>query len=258
MKHQRVLLCAIIAALAVGIVIGLGAQLTGEIRTLPGAPASAVSAPDLQQGHRLAGYAAAVITIGLAITAQSITGWLALLTMLAEVALASIPMAHATLSPLCFALIVVTGAMNSNSWMGAPKPVPAAFRSLRTLGFFVPILVFIQIALGAAYRHNHMGVISHILNALIVIAIILIPGVAVLRSCPDHPVLRPAALALVIIGGIQVLLGFSVYLVLLMSSENNMGLIVTGMLHVLNGAFTLAASLVLAIAMRRNLIQSGV
>ena len=258
MKHRRTFLCAIIAALAVGIVIGLGALLTGEIRTLPGTPASAVSAPDLQQGHRLAGYAAAVITIGLAITARSVWGWLALAAMLAEVALASIPMAHAMLSPLCFALIVATGTMNSNSWVGDPRPAPSAFKSLRTLGLVVPILVFLQIGLGVASRHNHMNPISHVLNSLIVITIILIPGVAVLRSYADHPVLRPSALALVVIGGIQVLLGFTVYLVLLMSSENNMGLIVTGMLHVLNGAFTLAASLVLAVAMHRNLIQSGV
>ena len=258
MRNQRAFLIAIMAALAVGIVIGLGALLTSEIRTLPGGPASTVTAPSLAEAHRLAGYAAAVITIGMAITARSLTGWLALATMLAEVALAPIPLAHATLSPVCFALIVTTAALCSKSWQAVPQPVPAAFKALRPLGIIVPVLVFIQIALGAAFRHNHMGVISHILNALIVLAIILIPGVAVLRNYPEHPTLRPAAVALVIIAGIQVLLGFSVYLVLLMSSENNMGLIVTGMLHVLNGAFTLAASLVLAIAIQRNLIQSGV
>ena len=71
--------------------------------------------------------------------------------------------------------------------------------------------------------------------------------------------LRPAALALLIIAGVQVLLGFSVYLTLLMSSENNIGLIVTGVLHVVNGSLTLAASVVLAMQMNRNLIQlSGV
>lgn len=258
MKSHRTFLCAIVAALAVGIVIGLGALLTGEIRTLPGLPASTVSAPDLQQGHRLAGYAAAAITVGLAITAQSLMGWLALIAMLAEVALAPIPLAHATLSPICFSLIVATGAMNSRSWQASPKPVPTAFKSLRTIGFIVPILVLIQIGLGVAFRHNHMGVISHILDALIVIAVILIAGVAVLRSYPEHPILRPAALALVIIGSIQVLLGFTVYMVLLMSSDNNMGLVVTGTVHVLNGAFTLASSFVLAIAMQKNLIQSGV
>src|SRR5215472_1180569 len=116
MKNRRVVLTAITAALAVGIVIGLGALLTSEIRTIPGGPTSTVTAPALAQGHRLAGYAAAVITIGLAITAQSLMGWLALAAMLAEVALAGIPMFHATLSPVCFALIVATGAVHSQSW----------------------------------------------------------------------------------------------------------------------------------------------
>ena len=258
MKTQRAFLSAIMAALAVGIVIGLGALLTGEIRTMPGGPVSTITAPSLEQGHRLAGYAAAVITIGLAIMAQSLVGWLALAAMLLEVALVSIPLAHATLSPVCLALIITTGAMNSQSWQAAPTRVPAAFGALRTLSICVPILVFIQIGLGVAARHNHMNPISHVMNALIVLTIILIPGVAVLRSYPDHPVLRPAALALVIIAGVQVFLGFAVYLILLMSSENNMGLIITGLVHVLNGAFTLAASLVFAIAAQRNLIQSGV
>jgi len=80
----------------------------------------------------------------------------------------------------------------------------------------------------------------------------------VLRQYPEHPSLRPAALTLTIVTGVQVLLGFSVYLVLLMSETNNTGLIITGALHVVNGALTLAASVVLAMQMQRNLIQSGV
>jgi len=118
-------------------------------------------------------------------------------------------------------------------------------------------LVLLQIALGAAFRHNSTSVLWHILNAMIVLLVILIAGVFVLRQYPEHPTLRPAALALVIVAGVQVLLGFSVYLVLLMSSENNTGLIITGVLHVVNGALTLAASAVFAMQIQRNLIQSS-
>ena len=123
----------------------------------------------------------------------------------------------------------------------------------------IPFLVFLQIALGAALRHNSMGVIWHILNAMIVLLVIMVAGIFVLRQYPEHPSLRPAALALVIVTGVQVLLGFTVYMVLLISSENNTGLIITGVLHVVNGSLTLAASVVLAMQMQRNLIQlSGV
>lgn len=257
MRHQRVLFSAIAAALAVGIVIGIGALLTSTIRTLPGVSTAPVTAPDLQQAHRLAGYAAAVITLGMAITARSVVGWLALVAMLVEIALASFPVSHATLAPVCFSLIFATGAMNSPSWVAGPQPVPSQWGPLRILAYIVPILVFFQIALGAAFRHSHIdNPIWHVLNALIVITIILIPGVFVLRQYPEHPVLKPTALTMVIVAGIQVFLGFAVYMVLLMSETNNTGLIVTGILHVLNGSLTLAASLVFTIAVQKNLIQS--
>lgn len=259
MKSRQVLLTAILAALAAGIVIGLGALLTGETRTLPGVPAAAVTATSLDQAHRIAGYSLAVITVGLAIAARSLAGWLTLAVILAEVGLAPFPAAHAILAPVCFALIVLTGVLNSESWQAGLRPVVSPWGPLLPLGFIVPILVLLQIALGAAFRHSAMdNVIWHVLNAFIVLIVLLIPGVFVLRQFPEHPVLRPAALSLVIIAGIQVLLGFAVYLILLMSSENNIGLIVTGTLHVINGAFTFAASLVLAVAMQRNLIKSGV
>ena len=64
-------------------------------------------------------------------------------------------------------------------------------------------------------------------------------------------VLRPAALALLIIAGVQVLLGFAVFLVLLMSSENNPGLIMSSATHALTGALVLASSVVLAMQVSR-------
>jgi len=257
MKNRQVMLTSIVAALATAIVIGLGALLTGTIRTLPGVTAAPVTAPDLARAHQLAGSAAAIITLGLAVMARSLTGWLALIAMALEIALAPFPITHAILAPVCFSLIYATGVMNSPSWVAGPQPTPSQWGPLRVFADIVPILVLFQIALGAAFRHSHIdNPIWHVLNALIVITIILIPGVFVLRQYPEHPALKPAALAMVVIAGIQVLLGFGVYMVLLMSEGNNMGLIVTGILHVLTGSLTLAASLVFAIAVNRNLIQS--
>jgi heme A synthase len=115
------------------------------------------------------------------------------------------------------------------------------------------VVVFLQIGLGAAFRHNAMGVIWHILNALIVLGVVLVAGIFVVRQHPEHPALRSSALALLIIAGMQVLLGFSVYLVLLMSSDNNTALIVTGVLHVANGSLTLAASVAFSLQVIRNI-----
>lgn len=248
--------CAILLAAFTLIVIVLGACLTSEIRTMPGsATPSTVSAPSLEQAHRIAGYAVAVLTLGLAVLVSGIRGVTIVATLIVQIISGRAPVLHAVLAPVVFSLIVVIAVLTSKSWQAGPKHVDCTWGPLRPLGMAVPVLVVIQIGLGTAFRHNAMGVLWHILDALIVLAVVMVAGVCVLRQYEEHHSLRPAALALLIIAGVQVLLGFSVYLTLLMSSENNIGLIVTGVLHVVNGSLTLAASVVLAMQMNRNLIQ---
>jgi hypothetical protein len=249
---------AIAVALLALIVITLGALLTSETRALPGAsdPAALVTttAPGLESAHQIAGYVLVALTLGLAILASNKVAWLALCASFIEALLGRVPVMHALLAPIYFSLVVATAVVTSKSWRSPPVPVESPWKPLGPLAIYIaPLLIVMQIGLGAAFRHNAMGVLSHILNALIVLVVVMIAGIFVLRQFPDHPALRPAAIGFLIITGIQVLLGFSVYLVLLMSSENNLGLIVTGVLHVTNGALTLAASVVFAMQMSRNL-----
>jgi heme A synthase len=257
MKNSWAHPCAILLAVCTLAAIALGALLTGEVRTFPGATIpSTVSAPALEQAHRIAGYVVAILAAGVAILALNLPGWIALAAVIVEILSARAPVVHAFDAQVFFAFVAAVAVLTSKGWQAGPKRVESPWGPLRTLGMAIPPLVFLQIALGAAFRHNAMGSpLWHILDALIVLAVVLVAGVFVLRQYPEHPSLRPAALALVIIAGVQVLLGFAVYLVLLMSSENNIGVIVTGVLHVVNGSLTLAASVVLAMQMQRNLIQ---
>lgn len=258
MKNPWAHRCAVLLAVLALMVIALGALLTSEIRTLPGAATpSTVSAPSLEQAHRVAGFALAFLTLGVAIWVRNLAAWLALAAVVVDSLSTGSPIVHAFDAQVFFALVAAVAVLTSKSWQAGPKPVESQWNPLRSLGMATVFLVFLQIALGATFRHNSMSVLWHILNAMIVLLVILIAGVFVLRQYPEHPTLRPAALALVIVAGVQVLLGFSVYLVLLMSSENNTGLIITGVLHVVNGALTLAASVVFAMQIQRNLIQSS-
>ena len=116
----------------------------------------------------------------------------------------------------------------------------------------VPVFVILQIALGAAFRHNTMGVFWHILNAMVTLLLILMFAICVVRQYPEHPTLRPAAVQLLVITGVQVLLGFAAFLVLLIVSQTNMALIVISVIHVVTGSLTLAASVVLSLQFRRS------
>jgi hypothetical protein len=112
----------LLAALAL-IVIAMGALLTSEIRTLPGAPTpSTVSAPSLEQAHRIAGYALAILTLGLAIWTRSLPGWIALAAVVVDSLSQGAPAVHAFDAQVFFALLIAVAVLTSKSWQAGPCP----------------------------------------------------------------------------------------------------------------------------------------
>jgi heme A synthase len=247
------------------VLIMMGACVTSEIRALPGStvvpPPTSTSAL-LDQAHYIAGIAVGVLTAGLAIwiwvadrrSWMRTLGGIALLAIVAESLLGSFPILHALLAPLLFALLSAIALFTSKDWARGAEPAEYGWQpSLRSIGVLLPVIVFMQIALGAAYRHNAMGVLWHIFNALLVLLLILVVGVFVIRQYPKHRSLRPAAHALVIIASTQVLLGFTVFLVLLISKGNNLTLVISSVAHVVTGSLTLAATVIMVIQIRRHM-----
>jgi heme A synthase len=245
---------AVLVALLMFLVIGEGAYLTSNIRPLPGTnPGPLLNAPGLRQLHVILATFVALLTIGLAIWVRSMTGWIALALVIVEGGLGSFgAIPHAVLAAVLFASLVAIAIETSDNWSRKPVPATDLWPPLRYMSILAPLLVIFQITLGAGFRHNELGVVWHILDAGIVLLLIMVLGVCVLRQFPEHPSLRPAAIWLLVITGIQVLLGFTVYMVILIVSENNMTLIVSGVAHVLTGSLTLAASVVMWLEIKRS------
>ena len=72
---------------------------------------------------------------------------------------------------------------------------------------------------------------------------------------PEHPSLRPAAIALGGIDGVQVFLGFTTFVLLLLFPESSPAVIIVSVVHVATGALTLAATVSLAAEIRRNAVD---
>lgn len=245
---------AILVAVGMFLLIGVGAYLTGNIRPLPGPnPAPVAAAPELNRIHVLLAVVVALFTVVLALWVRSAAGWIALAIVIAEGGLGSFAaVPHAIVAPILFTSLVVVALQTSESWRQPPVPAQDVWAPLRRMAMISPVLVVLQICLGAGFRHNAMGVIWHILDAGVVLLVIMILGVCVLRQYPEHPTLRPAAIWLLVITGVQVLLGFTVYLTILIVSKNdNSFLVWSGTLHVLTGSLTLAATVVMWLELRR-------
>jgi cytochrome c oxidase assembly protein subunit 15 len=162
-------------------------------------------------------------------------------------------MAHACLAQLFFSVTVAIAVFTSKRWQEGPEVVEDyGWPSLRSLAIVTPVLVLLQIGLGAGFRHRAFGLMPHVIGAMIVPLAILLTAVFVLNQFPKHRALRPAAVALLAITLFQVFLGIAAYIARINAAEFPLAMVLTTVAHVATGGLTLAASVVLGIQIRRN------
>jgi heme a synthase len=221
--------------------------------------------------HRDIGISVGILTIGLAIWLSRgdrrgwlrRLGWISVAMIAAEAiigrhdVLQAAPRAfgivHACLAQFFFCAVVAIAVFTSRNWHQGPEPVQDhGWPSLRSLSIVTPLLVLSQVTLGAFLRHRSLGATPHIISAMIVAFLVLAVGVFVTQQFPDHRSLRPAAIAMMGITLAQVFLGIGALTTRMVGEENGLPVKLSTAAHVTTGALTLAASVVIAILIRRH------
>jgi cytochrome c oxidase assembly protein subunit 15 len=224
-----------------------------------------------QSVHRMAAMALSVLTLGLVlwlVVADSRPearrlGWITLAIAALEGVIGLSPVqsmlphtagiAHACLAQLFFAALIAIAVATSPAWTRGPELVSDyGWPSNRSLAILTPVLVLLQIALGAAFRQKALTLLPHVLGAMFVALVILLESIFVLQQFPTHRALRPAAKTLLGVAFGQVFLGISALTVKTMADDTALPVVVTVAAHVTGGALTLAATVVLSILVRRN------
>jgi heme A synthase len=267
--HRSALFLAVLAFL----VVVSGAYITSiEV-------AARLSQPDVapvlnQNLHRALAIALTLLTLGLAIwTGFTVTpGWVramawsgvAVLISGAALGWQSPPLSkamgvfHALLAHLFLTLIVVITVGTSAGWNREPELAEGPRRPLlRPAAVATPPVVFLQIMLGAAYRHDITSVLPHMAVAMGVAFLALIVSSVVLQNFPRPPALRHAAATLIAIVLAQVCLGITAFLLPLLNFTGTPYFILATIAHVTIGAATLAASVVMAMHVWRSIPPSG-
>lgn len=189
----------------------------------------------------------------LAVIAQGVLGGITVLMLLPW----WISSSHATLAQLFFSTTVAIALFTSRRWLAGPSIVPEdANNPLRGLSLAAPICALCQLFLGAMARHKAIGSIYHICAAPFVTGMVLWVSMRILLHYARNRELRTAAVVLITITLTQVFLGVGAFMTRIAYADapQPMPLMVTfTVLHVAVGALTLAASIVLAILVRRNL-----
>ena len=228
-------------------------------------------APETLSLHRLAGFALGALTVGFVawlVAAGSRPqmrnlGWIVLIIAIADgvAGLASVQaavprtagIAHACLAQMFFAAMIAAALVTSAAWNRGPEFVnDYGWPSMRSLAIFTPLLVILQIMLGAGFRQKALTLLPHVLGAMFVALVILLESIFVLQQFPVHRSLRPAAKTLLGVAFAQVFLGMTALIMKSMANDTDTSVVVTVAAHITGGAITLATTVALSILIRRN------
>jgi heme A synthase len=158
---------------------------------------------------------------------------------------------HAFLAQILFVLVVATAVSLWPAWEVRPVQIPdKGWPSLRSLSTATVAALILQVALGAAFRHNVLGVLWHILCAFLVVVF----GLAMLvliTQVPENRSLRAPAIWLGSLLGVQVSLGM-VLISISAPEKHPMVSAVTVALHVMVGASAFGVGVITAKMVRRS------
>jgi cytochrome c oxidase assembly protein subunit 15 len=188
-----------------------------------------------------------------AVIGQGILGGITVLKFLPW----SVSTAHATLAQMIFCIVVAMALFTSREWLQDAEPIAERDLSPSTpaLAAVAAGCVWIQLILGAAFRHSGIKLLPHLVGACIVTAMLCWTVVRVLTRYGKVDHLRKPAQLILALLMIQLGLGFCAYLTRLTWGHDAVQpmqiMVVSTVAHVAGGALVLATTVVLAIETRR-------
>ena len=193
-----------------------------------------------------------------AIVAQGLLGGLTVLFFLPP----AVSSAHATLAQIFFATVASIALFTSAWWEREPSLWLSDFRSpsIHALSIASVCAVFVQLILGAAFRHKAFGIIPHLAGAAMVTGLIFWLAGALKRRFSGVPELRFAARGLYILIGLQLLLGAAAWWsrVYAASFPQPIAVMVTlTVVHVITGALVLVSTVLVTLVCYRLVRPAG-
>jgi len=228
-----------------------------------------------EHGHRMVATFVGLVTIGLAVIlwrsdarrwmrrfglvalgaviAQGLLGGLTVKLRLPP----EVSIAHATLAQAFFCITVAIAVFTGRWWYSdVPVLEDTGTPRLAAVSFGLAAVTFVQLVLGAGFRHNAVGIAPHLAGAAAVLALVVIAGRIVRRRFRGVGALRRLAVWLNAVVGTQILLGGAAWWSRLATHNSPQPQTVTiwlTVVHTVVGAIVLASTIVFALVCRRML-----
>jgi len=197
---------------------------------------------------RLLGLAALATVI-----TQGILGGLTVLFFLP----APISSAHAAVAQTFFCIAVSIAIFTGRHWVEEQPRTELDRRrpALFTLTLLSILVLYVQLILGAMFRHHGMSWWPHVINAAVVAFVLSWTAVRAISVYPQVGAVRRPAIAVLGLMVTQLCLGFLAFITRVMwgrdAAQPELPMVISTVVHVAVGALLLAATVVLAIQVWR-------
>jgi len=226
--------------------------------------------------HRMIAQAAGLLTIILAIWTwraekrrwMRVLGFTALGTVIAQGVLGGLTVlfflpppissAHAALAQTFFCIAVAMAVFTGRKWVEEQPRVEFDQRrpSLFTLTLLSIFVLYVQLILGAMFRHHGLSWWPHVLNAVVVSFVLAWTAVRAMSVYSQIEAIRRPAILMLSLLITQLCLGFTAFLTRVAwgrdAAQPELPMVISTVAHVAVGALLLATTVILAIQVWRH------
>ena len=234
-----------------------------------------------EHGHRMFAEFVGLLIIVLAVWTQRVEsrkwmkalGWIALAAVMGQGVLGGLTVlfrlpwlistAHATMAQTIFCVVIAMALFTSRAWLQDSQLLieDGLMPSTPALTALAVSCVWVQLILGAAFRHTGIRLLPHVIGACVVTAVLFWTVIRLLtRYNKVDQLRRPTQLILGMLL-VQLGLGFAAYasrlIWMLNAPAPTIYIVLSTVAHVAGGAIVLATTAVLAIQTRRMIRAGG-
>jgi cytochrome c oxidase assembly protein subunit 15 len=174
--------------------------------------------------------------------------------------------AHAAVAQTFFCIAVAIAIFTGRRWVEeAPQTIKIkddGRPSLLSLSLLSILILYVQLILGAMFRHHGMPWWPHVLNAIVVALLLTWTGIRALLQFSVIDAIRRPAVSLLFLLVIQLCLGFAAFLTRVVwgpdAAQPELSMVIATVAHVAVGALLLATTAVLTLQVWRTAAISAI
>jgi heme a synthase len=170
-----------------------------------------------------------------------------------------LPVMHACLAEITFAILVSIAVFTSRWYtQDVPQLPDPGTPSIHFIVALNSLVIFLQVLVGAAFRHKYISLKPHIIGAPIVLAMVIWTAVVLGRRFPDVPAIIRVRKLLHAIVGLQIILGLLALWARINSANDPQpmpGVVISTVVHTVVGAILFATSIVAVLVCDRLVLR---